>query len=298
MRTQNHPHRGSRRHPAKGARPAQADTSNAPRNADPTTSPRRGGARADGWLYGRHAVAAALANPERRWRRLVILAGAEIEAAALVAAAPAERRGAAEAITVLDRAALTQLLPAGAVHQGWALQVEPLELPDLDDVLRAAAVRPGRPGRSIIVVLDQVSDPHNVGAVLRSAAAFGAAAVILAGHGASPASGVLAKAASGALDCLPPVRVVNLARALDRLKEAGYWCCGLDEGAAAPLAALDLGARIALVLGSEGGGLRRLVRERCDYLARLPTRPTLPSLNVSNAAAIALYELVRSEKPG
>jgi len=248
-------------------------------------------------LYGRHAVAAALANPQRRWRRLVVMAGQEGEAAALVAAARAERRGpraapAEEAVRVLDRSAFNLLLPDGAVHQGWALAVEPLVPPDLDDVLRAA--EPGS-GRSIVVVLDQVTDPHNVGAVLRSAAAFGAAAVIIAEHGAPPVGGVLAKAASGALDCVPLVRTVNLARALDRLKEAGYWCCGLDESAPASLAALDLGPRVALVLGSEGGGLRRLVRERCDYLARLPTRPALSSLNVSNAAAIALYELVRGE---
>ncbi|HJU20561.1 MAG TPA: RNA methyltransferase, partial [Stellaceae bacterium] len=108
-----------------------------------------------------------------------------------------------------------------------------------------------------------------------------------------PAGGALAKAASGALEQVPLVRVVNLARALDRIKEAGFWVCGLAEDAAEPLAALDLGDRAALVLGSEGGGLRRLVRERCDRLARLPTRPLQPTLNVSNAAAVALYELVR-----
>src|SRR5207302_11471642 len=159
-----------------------------------------------------------------------------------------------------------------------------LEPADLDDVLRAAATRPGR---SVVLALDQVSDPHNVGAVLRSAAAFGAAAVIVAEHGAAPISGALAKAASGALETVPLVRTVNLARTLDRLKAEGYWCCGLDAQAPAPLAALDLGPRVVLALGSEGGGLRRLVRERCDYIARLPTRPELPNLNVSNAAAIA-----------
>jgi len=246
------------------------------------------------WLYGRHAVAAALANPERQWHRLAILAGEEAEAAALVAVARAVHLGKPQRgdapIEVLDRAAFAPLLPEGAVHQGWAIEVAPLDPPDLDDALRSAA---GNPGRSIIVVLDQVSDPHNIGAVLRSAAAFGAAAVIVAEHGTPPVTGILAKAASGALDCVKLVRAVNLARALDRLKEAGYWCCGLDESAAATLAALDLGPRVVLVLGAEGGGLRRLVREHCDYLARLPTRPEQPSLNVSNAAAIALYELVR-----
>jgi 23S rRNA (guanosine2251-2'-O)-methyltransferase len=296
LRTPNPPPRNPRRRAAKGAPPGPAATRD-PRIAAPARPVRE---RGDNWLYGRHAVAAALANPQRRWRRLVVQAGQEEEAAVLVAAARAERRGprpapAEEAVRVLDRSAFSLLLPDGAVHQGWALAVEPLDPPDLDDVLRAA--EPGS-GRSIVVVLDQVTDPHNVGAVLRSAAAFGAAAVIIAEHGAPPIGGVLAKAASGALDCVPLVRAVNLARALDRLKEAGYWCCGLDESAPAPLAALDLGPRAALVLGSEGGGLRRLLRERCDYLARLPTGPAMPSLNVSNAAAIALYELVRTDPGG
>ena len=246
--------------------------------------------RGGGWLYGRHPVVAALANPERRWRRLAVLAANADEAAALLAAAEAERRGNGDAVEVLDRLALERLLPEGAVHQGWALQVEPLEAADLDDALRAAEMRGGRP---VVVILDQVSDPHNVGAVLRSAAAFGAAALVVAAHGAPPPTGVLAKAASGALDRVPLVRAGNLAQTLDRLKKVGYWCIGLDEAAPAALASLDPGPRVALVLGSEGGGLRRLVREHCDYLARLPTRPELPSLNVSNAAAIALYELAR-----
>jgi 23S rRNA (guanosine2251-2'-O)-methyltransferase len=273
--------------PGAGPRPAvDRDPIAAPRPA-----PRR--ERGEGWIYGRHAVAAALANPLRRWRRLAVLAGEADAAAAAVAAARAERRvssAAAEPIEALDRAALEALLPEGAVHQGWALQADPLDPADLDDVLRAAEVTPGR---SVILVLDRVGDPHNVGAILRSAAAFGVAAVVLPDHGAPPQSGALAKAASGGLDRVPLVRAVNLARTLDRLKAAGYWCCGLDENAASPLAGLDLGPRVALVLGSEGGGLRRLVRERCDYLARLPTRPELPSLNVSNATAIALYELAR-----
>jgi len=282
------PEKGSRRRRFK--RPPGAGAAPPPRPGQ-----NRGRDRAERWLYGRHTVVAALANPERVWRRLVVLAGEETDAAALAAEARAERRGEGEAVQVLDRPAMAALLPDGAVHQGWALEVEPLVPPDLDDVLRAADVAEGR---TIVLVLDQVTDPHNVGAVLRSAAAFGAAAVIVAEHAAPPATGVLAKAASGALDLVPLVRIVNLARALDRLKEAGFWCCGLDADAPETLAALDLGPRAALVLGSEGGGLRRLVRERCDYLARLPTRPELPSLNVSNAAAVALYELVRDKLPG
>jgi 23S rRNA (guanosine2251-2'-O)-methyltransferase len=256
-------------------------------------SGRKSGAGA--WLFGRHAVAAALANPERRWRRLVVLAGHEEEATGLVAGARAMRRPSVgdrgeAAISVLDHSGFLAILPRNVVHQGLALEVEPLAEPDLEDVLQRA----GPPsGRCIIVVLDQLSDPQNIGAVLRSAAAFGALAVVMPAHAAPSTTGALAKAASGALESVPLVRVVNLARALDRLKRAGFWICGLDATAPQPLSHLDVGARIAIVLGSEGGGMRRLVRERCDFLVRLPTHPAQPTLNVSNAAAVALYELTR-----
>jgi 23S rRNA (guanosine2251-2'-O)-methyltransferase len=253
--------------------------------------PRRlGPDAAERWIYGRHAVGAALANPLRHWRVLVALAGQESEARELVAGARAMQRGAAEPVRVLDRAGFAVMLPEGSVHQGLALEVEPLAEPDLDELLRglAAASR-----RQVIVALDQVADPHNVGAVLRSAAAFGAGAVLVTRRNSPVASGALAKAASGALEGLPLVRVVNLARALEALKRAGFWICGLDEGAPTALSALDLGERVALVLGSEGGGLRRLVSACCDHLARLPTLAAQPTLNVSNAAAVALYELAR-----
>lgn len=239
------------------------------------------------WLYGRHPVAAALANPERRWRRLAVLAGQEDEARVLVAAARAQPRGDGEAIRMLDRRGFAALVGEDAVHQGLALEVEPLDAPDLDDVLRAASLAP----RAVLVVLDQVNDPQNAGAILRAAAAFGALGVIVAAHGAPPASGALAKAASGALDLVPLIPAINLARALGRLKEAGFWCCGLDERAPRLLGDVELGPRVALVLGAEGDGLRRLVRESCDYLARLPTTPAMPSLNVATAAAVALYAL-------
>ncbi|MGH7110241.1 MAG: 23S rRNA (guanosine(2251)-2'-O)-methyltransferase RlmB [Stellaceae bacterium] len=239
------------------------------------------------WIYGRHAVAAALANPERRWHRLLALAAQAEEGRTLAAGALAARYGSGEPVRVVEREALAALLPQGAVHQGLTLEVEPLEPADLDDVLRAAS------GPAILLALDQVGDPHNVGAVLRSAAAFGAAAVIVTRHGTPLAGGTLAKAASGALERVPLVPVVNLARALERMKEAGFWVCGLAEDAAETLAALDLGVRVVLVLGAEENGLRRLVRERCDHLARLPTHPWQPTLNVSNAAAVALYELIR-----
>jgi 23S rRNA (guanosine2251-2'-O)-methyltransferase len=268
---------------------------NTSRRQPPDTASGRAPRGGERWLYGRHTVEAALANPERRWRRLAVLAGQEAEAQQLLAAAIAERRGPeGAALDVLDRDTFAALLPPAAVHQGLALEVEPLPETDLDNLLRELATASGR---STVVVLDQVSDPHNVGAVLRSAAAFAARAVLIAAHGAPPVTGALAKAASGAVDRVPLIRIVNLARALDRLKEAGFWVCGLDETADQPLAALDLGRRAVLVLGSEGGGMRRLVRERCDYLARLPTSAAQPTLNVSNAAAVALYELARNQAP-
>jgi 23S rRNA (guanosine2251-2'-O)-methyltransferase len=242
------------------------------------------------WIYGRHAVMAALANPLRRWHHLAVVAGHEREAVGLVAAARAVRRGADEALRVLDRRGFAGIVPAEAVHQGLALEVEQLAEYSFAEVLQQARAASGL---CIIIVLDRVSDPHNVGAVLRSAAAFGARAVVLSQHGAPQITGALAKAASGALERVPLVRVVNLAGSLERLKGAGFWICGLDEAAAQPLAELDLGERVVIVLGSEGTGIRPLVRKHCDYLAGLPTHPAQASLNVSNAAAVALYELVR-----
>jgi 23S rRNA (guanosine2251-2'-O)-methyltransferase len=240
------------------------------------------------WLYGRHAVAAVLANPARRVRRLLALPESAAELRALAGAARA--RLPADGPEILDRRVFDQILPQGAVHQGMALAAEPLPARDLDDLLDAL---PEDGGPHVLLLLDQVTDPHNVGAILRSAAAFAARAVIMPEHGAPPISGALAKAASGALEAVPLLRVTNLARALDRLKEAGFWCIGLDEAADERLDAVDVGERVALALGAEGSGLRRLTRERCDLRARLPTRGEPASLNVSNAAAIALYELAR-----
>lgn len=242
------------------------------------------------WIYGRHAVTAALANPARRCARLVCLRDTADEAAALLLQARAARRPPTPEI--LDRHAFDALLPQGAVHQGMAIESEKLAEPDLDAILAAV---PAQNGPHILVLLDQVTDPHNVGAILRSAAAFAALAVIVPEHGAPPITGALAKAASGALEAVPLVAVTNLARCLEQVKEAGFWCVGLDSAAPATLGSLDLPDRIALVLGAEGTGLRRLVREHCDFLARLPTRGSLSSLNVSNAAAVALYALTFSD---
>jgi 23S rRNA (guanosine2251-2'-O)-methyltransferase len=236
------------------------------------------------WIYGRHAVTAALANPLRRVQRFLCLRDNIEEAALLLAAGRAcERPQRPEPV---ERRALEALLPTDAVHQGLALEARPLDAADLEDVLAAI---PAEGAPQLLLLLDQVTDPHNVGAILRSAAAFAVLAVVVPEHGAPPITGALAKAASGALETVPLVRVTNLSRALERVKQEGFWCVGLDSDASESLAALDLPARIALVLGAEGTGLRRLVREQCDYLARLPMRGALHSLNVSNAAAVALY---------
>ena len=294
------------RPPGKHApRPRQATSTAAasaparpPAPSRPAASPAQQAApRRDGgsWVYGRHAVVAVLMNPRRHCRRLVALPEGKEAAEALLDGALAGRAAGLK-LEILDRVRLEMLLPEGAVHQGLALQTEPLPPAFLEDVLAELPPMPAA-APAVIVVLDQVSDPHNVGAILRSAAAFGARAVLLPEHGTPPVTGALAKAASGALERVPLVRVTNLARALDKLKDAGFWCVGLDESAEKPLAELDLGGRVALVLGAEGEGLRRLTRERCDFLARLPTRGPIASLNVSNAAAIALYEIAGRAKP-
>ena len=254
------------------------------------TSARRGGGF---WLHGVHPVLAALANPERRCLRLVATPEAAKSWAGKLDPLLAARRGLG--FERLERAALDRLLPPGAIHQGLALEVEPLAEPTIDEILRAAGARED----ATLLVLDQVTDPHNVGAILRSASAFGALAVVLTERHAPGASATLAKAASGAAESVPLVRVTNLARALDEIKAAGLWCAGLDAEAPQTLAEARLDGRVALVLGAEGEGLRRLTRERCDLLVRIPMAPgAVASLNVSNAAAVALYELYRTRAKG
>lgn len=231
------------------------------------------------WLYGLHAVAAALANPSRRLRRLVLTEEAEAELTQRLAppwALPPERS---------ERGRIDHLLGRDTVHQGAALLADPLPQPSLAQVLE-------RPGP--IVVLDQVTDPRNVGAILRSAAAFGVAGVITQDRNAPEETGSLAKAASGALETMPLLRAVNIARTLIALKAANIWTLGLDVGTTAPLSGpAYAGRRVALVLGAEGTGLRRLTRETCDEAVCLATKGAMESLNVSAAAAVALYELSR-----
>jgi 23S rRNA (guanosine2251-2'-O)-methyltransferase len=241
-------------------------------------------------LWGVHPVLAALANPARRCHRLLTTTEARHAHEAALAPLVARR---SVAIETVERAALDSLLGASAVHQGIALAVEPLAAAHIEELIAAAENRTP----AIAVVLDQVTDPHNLGAVLRSAAAFGALGVIVTDRHAPGETGALAKAASGALETVPLVRIVNLARALDELKETGFWIAGLTADAPVTLAEAKLSGRVALVVGAEGEGMRRLTRERCDLLVRLPQSRAVESLNVSNAAAVALYELVRDASP-
>ena len=224
-------------------------------------------------FWGKHAVAAALDNPHRK----VLRAWATREAAEFMQF-PKEVQ-----VTLADVADLGRLVPHDAPHQGVVIEVETLEDVWLDDVLAGVAER------AVLLVLDQVTDPHNVGAILRSAAAFGAIGIITQDRHSPPESGALAKAASGALERVPWVRVVNLARALEEIGEADFWRIGLAGDSEMELKDALGPPRVALVLGAEGPGMRQNTREHCDSVARLPISDAIESLNVSNAAAVALY---------
>jgi 23S rRNA (guanosine2251-2'-O)-methyltransferase len=224
-------------------------------------------------LWGRHAVAAALDNPNRK----VLRAWATRDAAAFM------RFPDDVPVTLAEAPDLGRLVPHDAPHQGVVIEVEPLDSAWLDELTGSA------PEKAVILVLDQVTDPHNVGAILRSAAAFGAIGIVTQDRHSPPESGVVAKAASGALERVPWVRAVNLARALEEVGEAGFWRIGLAGDGEMELAEALGPSRIALVLGAEGSGLRPNTREHCDAIARLPITDAVESLNVSNAAAVALY---------
>jgi 23S rRNA (guanosine2251-2'-O)-methyltransferase len=250
------------------------------RKPKPHWNPRGSQPAAGLWLYGIHAVRAALENPRRKLHRLVAT-----DRAAEELGRKALGRVRQEVATL---EAVGKMLPPGAVHQGVALNCEKLPACDLDEVLKPKAGK-----RRIVLVLDQITDPHNAGAILRSAAAFGVDAVVVQDRHAPPESGVLAKAASGALDTVPIATVVNIARTMERLGEEDFWRVALAGDGDQPLREAVSATDVALVLGAEGSGVRRLVRERCDTSAFIPIGSAMESLNVSNAAAVALYELRR-----
>ncbi len=246
--------------------------------AHPRGPGERGGAD---WLWGWHAVVAALDNPRRGPPRRLL-------ATADRARTLTERFGRIATLEILEPKAIDAALAVGAVHQGVALKPEPLEPLSIDQLAGH--------GGGFILMLDQVTDPQNVGAIFRSAAAFGARGVILQDRHAPALTGALAKAAAGAVDAIPHVRVTNLSRALEQLADLGWRAVGLSGAADETLeAALDSRPTV-LVLGSEGDGLRRLVSEHCDALGRIPMPGGFESLNVSAAAAIALYEVSRKRK--
>ena len=223
-------------------------------------------------LYGLHPVEAALLNPRRK-----VIRALATENAARRLEAPLRKRGVTPELVIPRQ--LDRLVGPDAVHQGVILEAAPLPSAPLDEVKTDG----------FVIVLDQVTDPHNVGAVLRSAAAFGASGLIMPERHSPPLTGVLAKSASGALDVVPVILVGNLAQALAKLGELGFLRVGLTEEASATLEEMELSLPLALVLGAEGKGLRQLTKETCDRLCRISTRGALASLNVSNAAAIAMH---------
>lgn len=238
------------------------------------------------WLFGLHAVRDALRNPAREKLRLVVTRNALAKLEADVAESGMEPE-------LCDPRKFAAPLDAGSVHQGAALEVKPLSWGSLEDVCIAGG--DARPAR--VVLLDRVSDPHNVGAILRSAEVFGARAVVGTKHHSAPETGALAKTASGALERQPYLRVTNLGRAMEELKAAGYTCLGLDGEAEKTLDAALVGFEerpVALVMGAEGPGLREKTKELCDALVKIEFAGAFGSLNVSNAAAVALYAATRT----
>ncbi len=228
------------------------------------------------YLFGNHAVLAAVANPMRKIKRVMVTKSTQAELGHHFAGF--------KNLSIIEGQKLDHMLPPGSVHQGVAIECEPLAQPSLQHFLADHADKP-------LLLLDQISDPHNIGAILRSAAAFDVGAVIATDRNAPGESGVMAKAASGALELVPLITVTNLVQSIEIIKKSGYWIAGLDGSAKQTLAEAKLDAKTALVLGAEGSGLRRLTTEHCDFLVKLPMSDRMESLNVSNAAAVALYEL-------
>jgi len=249
--------------------PARSDAE-APRRAPRGERPPRGGADVVR-IYGYHSVTAALAAPRRKLIRLYATSAAAEKLATEIAARDVELR-------IVSAEDVAQRLPREAVHQGVLLEARPLEPIDISEL----------PAKGLVVVLDQVTDPHNVGAILRTSAAFAVDALITTERHSPEFSGALAKSASGGLEHVPICTVTNLARAMEELGDLGYFRIGLDSDAPASLSTLTISRPVALVLGAEDKGLRRLTRERCDVMARLDLPGAIRSLNVSNACAISL----------
>lgn len=256
----------------------RADSGQSRRPHPQGSGPRRGARRGAGGpaaspnlIWGYHPVREALRSPRRKINQLYASQAAAARLEPEIAASRLQ-------LAIIEPEELDRMLPAGAVHQGLAARVEPLPDMDISDL----------PGDGLVLVLDQITDPHNLGAIIRSAAAFAVSAIILTERNAPPLAGIVAKSASGGLEHVPVIQVVNLARAMEELGTMGYWRIGLDSDGEAPIAQARLDRPLALVLGAEGKGMRRLTRENCDMMARLDMPGAIKSLNVSNACAVAL----------
>lgn len=230
----------------------------------------------DIYLYGKHPVSLALENKRRIVKEVLLLPTAQ-DKIKIPKNIP---------FKLVSKEQIEAHVGKEAVHQGIIARCAPLPPLDTFDIIENAEQKE----KDLVVILDQVTDPHNIGAILRSAAAFNASAVIIPQAGAPDETGVLAKSASGALELIPLVKVKNLSRTMDELKEAGYWCIGLDGYAKKSIYQTKLPKKAVIVMGSEGDGLRRLTAEKCDDTVKLPMNPKVESLNVSNACAVTLYE--------
>lgn len=228
------------------------------------------------WIYGKHAVRAAVLNENRRVFKVVVL--------------PQNRDflpNSSVKVEVVDKNYFSSLFGKDAIHQGCAAQVLPLDeffLEDLSD--------DDRP----IVFLDQVTDPQNIGSILRASAVFGAKAVVLPEINSPEVTAVIAKVASGALESIPLIKVKNLVQSIKMLKKEGYWCLGLDERGDKTIGEMDLSGKFVLIIGSEGLGMRRLTRENCDFLVQLPSIGDFSTLNAAQAATVSLYEILRQKR--
>ncbi len=229
-------------------------------------------------IYGRHAVLSALKNPKRRIQKLLITAENKSEIEAISPSLP---------FSIIDKKDFNKILPEDAVHQGFALYCARLASYDIADLIEMAKDKK----RCCILILDQVTDPQNIGAIIRSCAAFDTLGLVVQDKNSPLESGAMDKAAAGTIEFVPIARVTNLSRAIETLKENGFWVMGMDGYADTTIDKINKDGKIAIVMGSEGKGMRRLVQENCDSSIKLPISSNVESLNVSTAAAITLYEL-------
>ena len=252
-------------------------------------SDRSGMPKVKASLFGMHAVTEAWLNPNRNVNGLFITESTLVDFEEILVQAKKAGLKRPEP-EIIEKSALDKTLPSGTVHQGIAINCQNLEEIDLRDVI----IKGERQERSVLMIFDQVTDPHNVGAIIRSACVFSADALILQKKHAPELGGVLAKTACGGVEHLDVVYETNLSRTIEGLQKEGYYIVGLDERGERTIGELGRIDKIALVMGAEGPGLRRLVRENCDELVKLPTGDKLSSLNVSNAAAVALYAITQA----